>query len=106
MGDTKQVTLPTEDGNTELATVDGVTLIRGDTEPKDLTDDQIKRLEDAGMKLAVQGRDDSDPIDKIRTHEQADEALKASGVTVADGTSLEDKKKALRAARDEAGGGE
>lgn len=100
MGDaqTKTVVLDGDhDGNTELATVDGITLAKGDPEGKDLTAEQIKRLEDAGMKLSVVGEGE-DPVDSIRTHEAADAALKAQSVTVAEGTSLEDKKKALREA--------
>jgi hypothetical protein len=87
-----------ENVGTDIATVDDVSLVKGDPEPKELTEDQAQRLTDAGVKLEqVEGV--TDAIDKIRTHEQADEALLAANITVAEGTSVEDKKKALRDAQ-------
>lgn len=103
MGDeeTRRVVLPDHEDNTEVATVDGISLSRGDPEPKELTDDQIERLKAAGCKLDVLD-DEEDPLDKIRTHDQADAALAAEGITVGDDvTTVEGKVQALRDDRSE-----
>lgn len=109
MGDADERTIPvvlTDDpGNTSRARVDGKTLLKGDVaNPTDLNEDQIKRLETAGVKLSYEGSDSGDSgdsIDRIRTHAEADSALAAASVTVADGTDLDGKKDALREAAEQ-----
>lgn len=96
---TKRVTLPVKDGNTEIATVDGVSLHRGDPNPKDLTDEQIQRLQDAGAELEIL-EPEEDPLDKIKTHADADAALAAESLSAPAGTNVEGKVQLLKDARD------
>jgi hypothetical protein len=85
----------------EEATVDDVTLIKGDTEnPAELTDDQVKRLKAVpGVKVAVAGEQE-DPIDALKG-EALKNAIERAGVVVEGNATVEQKREALKAKRDE-----
>lgn len=97
--------LPNVEGNTEVATVDDISLVREDPTPKELSDEQYERLS-AVQKLEEVNEDGKplegkpDPIDRLRTHAELDAALARAGVTVAEETSVEDKQQALKDKRD------
>lgn len=85
----------------EEATVDDINLVKGDVEnPSELTDDQVKRLEAIpGVKLAVVGEQE-DPIDALKG-DALKAAVERAGVVVEGNATAEDKRKALKAKRDE-----
>lgn len=91
---TQKYILTNDQSNTERARVDEITLVKGDLEPKELTEDQVQRLEQAGMKLS---RVDS-PAAAAGELKGADldRALQEQGVTVASGTSADEKRSALK----------
>lgn len=80
--------------------VDKVTLRRGDLEPQELTESQVKRVEESlGIKLQEAGSE-KDAAGKLEGA-ALDAALKDAGVSVAAGTSADDKRKALQEALDD-----
>jgi hypothetical protein len=83
------VILPdTGDGN---ASVDKIRILAGDTTPTQLTEDQIKRLHDAGVK--VERVDGKDPADVLKG-EALDNALQDKGLPTTG--SVEEKRDRLR----------
>jgi hypothetical protein len=91
---TQKYILTDDQSNTERARVDGVTLVKGDLEPKELTEDQVQRLEQAGMKLS-QVDSETDAAGELKGA-ALDRKLQEQGVTVASGTSAEEKRSALK----------
>lgn len=95
-GSTKKYILPEKDNEgIDRVTVDKVTLRKGDLEPKDLTDDQVQRIEESlGIKLE-EAKNQKEAADNLEG-EALDNALKDAGISVAAGTSADDKRTALK----------
>jgi hypothetical protein len=85
--------------NPSEATVDDVTLLAGDLEPKDLSDDQIDRLRDTGVKLEVVG--EKDPIDSLQG-QALDNAIEDRGIDLPSNATADQKRQALKDLRDNA----
>lgn len=83
----------------EEAVVDDITLSNRDIDnPASLTDGQIKRLKDAGAKLEVL-QEGADPFDALKGRE-LDEQFRASGIALEGNPTQDDKREALKQARD------
>lgn len=83
----------------EEATVDGISLTKGDIDnPTDLTDDQISRLEAAGAKFQSL-EEGEDPIEALKG-EALEDAFTNAGLNSSDFSKAADKREALKNLRD------
>jgi hypothetical protein len=98
---TKKYVLPNVEANSgvDLATVDDITLHKGNPEGTELTSEQAERLK-ATVELSELEGDTVDPA-SLRTHAELDAALTAKGVVAPERSTVEDKQNLLSDALDE-----
>lgn len=94
-----QVYLSDVEDNPTDAVVDGITLVKGDTNnPTDLTEDQVERLRAADVKLQAVGEQE-DPFDSLQG-EALDNAVREADIEGWSSMRADEKRQALKDQRD------